>query len=201
MKNPKNKTTRRKEIRKADHPEYKVWSRMHERCKNPNDASFHRYGGRGIAVCPEWKTFEKFLEDMGSRPTAKHSIDRIDNNTGYSKENCRWADSRTQVLNSTIVRMITYKGLTQPLTDWALQNGIHPTTLTYRLKVGIPMERALQKKKLHKEKKQHMRDFWLVFDTVDTPSGSTTLTSIHFSKPELIPRAQTEIVHVREMKR
>ncbi|UFS77253.1 hypothetical protein LPB73_07705 [Tardiphaga sp. 37S4] len=79
---------------------YRTWQSMLQRCCNPKSASFPGYGGRGITVCDRWKTFENFRSDMGDRPSPAHSLDRIDNELGYSPENCRWSTPREQVLNT-----------------------------------------------------------------------------------------------------
>lgn len=82
-------------------PEYYVYSDMKQRCYNKNHKSYHRYGGRNIGVSADWlKSFDNFYADMGKRP-ANMSIDRIDNEKGYSKENCRWADTFTQRQNQS----------------------------------------------------------------------------------------------------
>ena len=79
--------------------EYGIWRGMWDRCSNPRSVSYPYYGGRGIAVCAQWKEFERFLFDMGSRPSAALSIDRIDVNGNYEPGNCRWADATTQARN------------------------------------------------------------------------------------------------------
>ncbi len=80
---------------------YRRWSNMIQRCTNPKNASYENYGGRGITVCEEWKSFRKFAYDMGYPPEGK-TLDRIDNDKGYCKENCRWADWSMQNTNKRV---------------------------------------------------------------------------------------------------
>jgi hypothetical protein len=86
-------------------PEFNSWSMMMKRCYNPNDKRFNHYGGRGITVCDRWLEAKNFLEDMGERPSPKHSLGRIDNDKGYSPENCRWETPTQQSRNRAYVKL------------------------------------------------------------------------------------------------
>lgn len=79
---------------------YWAWQGMFQRCYNPKATWYPDYGGRGITVCDEWRDFERFAADMGERPTPMHSLDRRDNDAGYSPGNCRWATRRQQMNNT-----------------------------------------------------------------------------------------------------
>ena len=123
--------------------EYGVWTGMRHRCNSKTHPSFKDYGGRGITVCERWNDFANFMADMGPRPSEKHSLDRIDNDQGYSPENCRWATASQQHRNTRANRTLTYAGVTKPLCEWAEERGIATTTLAHRLRTGWSAEAVL----------------------------------------------------------
>ena len=81
------------------HPLYSTWNSMKDRCRNPRNPKYRLYGGRGIRVCSRWEDFVAFLADMGTKPSPKHSIDRIDNDGNYEPGNVRWATPHQQNRN------------------------------------------------------------------------------------------------------
>jgi hypothetical protein len=123
--------------------EYAVWCTMIQRCTNPNDSGWHRYGGRGITVCNRWIKFENFLADMGRRPFPKAQIDRVNNSLGYGPDNCQWTTRRENMNNKRNNRCIEWRGDTRTLAEWGRHLGIRASTLLYRLdKLGWSVERS-----------------------------------------------------------
>ena len=123
--------------------EYRAWQDMKLRCFAEHRKDFVNYGGRGITICERWlNSFDNFFADMGRRPTPKHTIDRIDNAKGYSKENCRWATRKEQNRNKRSAKLITWNGRTQCLEAWAIELGIDQSTLCIRLQ-RWPLSRAM----------------------------------------------------------
>lgn len=116
--------------------EYGVWGGLIDRCTNRSGKNWRNYGGRGITVCERWLKFENFLADMGRRPSARHSIDRIDNDGHYEPGNCRWTTTRVQGRNRRTNVLYAYAGRTMPLCDWADESGINRLTFYWRFKHG-----------------------------------------------------------------
>ena len=131
---------------------YIIWSSMKGRCYSLGNPAFKSYGGRGILMPEEWLEFKGFLADM-QEEYLKHvkiygekntSIERIDNNKGYSKENCKWATRREQANNRRSNRTITYKDKTQTLQEWANELGVPRKRISGRIdKLGWSVEDAL----------------------------------------------------------
>ena len=128
-------------------PEYNCWAAMKQRCTNQNDRFFSDYGGRGIRVCDSWsESFDAFFDDMGKRPSAMHSIDRIDTNGNYEPGNCRWATPAEQSRNKRNNVFLEFDGRRQVIADWADEIGISWSSLHGRLQKH-PLHVALTSRK------------------------------------------------------
>jgi hypothetical protein len=128
----------------SKHPMYNAYRTMIARCTKQSHIQYHDYGGRGITVCDRWlESFENFFEDMRERPEGM-SLDRVDNEKGYSKDNCRWADGRTQARNKSNTLYLEYKGEKLPLATFAERQGMNYNKLAKRIKLGWSIEKALE---------------------------------------------------------
>lgn len=141
--------------RKLSHKEtseYNSWNGMKDRCNNPNSKDYHRYGAKGITVCDAWNNpetgFQAFLNDMGPKPSSKHTIDRKDGTKSYSPENCRWATYIEQNRNLSSNRQLTYKGKTMLRIEWVELLGINESTFdNYLIRHGNDMEAIISEMK------------------------------------------------------
>lgn len=137
---------------------YKAWCQMIRRCRNPKDSSYPRYGGRGIRVCRRWLKFENFLADMGPRPSdratgGRCTIERRDNDGGYSPSNCKWATYKEQSRNRRLTKFVNLFGRRRTLGEWC-EIFKKPYGLVHgRVKAGMTYERALFKEKRHQDRK------------------------------------------------
>lgn len=112
---------------------YRTWWSMKQRCNDSNYRGFYLYGGRGIKVSSEWSSFKNFYNDMFSTYKNELTLDRIDNDKGYSKENCRWATPKEQANNRRSNKLITSFGITLTLAQWAERTGIKYKTIWQRI--------------------------------------------------------------------
>jgi hypothetical protein len=135
--------------------EHDTWNRMIQRCENTNCASYCDYGGRGIAVCPEWRDpdtgFQTFFDFVGIRPSPKHSLERKRVNGNYEPGNVRWATAKEQARNRRNNVELEYGGKKQCVAAWAEDLGICPGTIYSRLLRGWSVEKTLTFP-VHKEK-------------------------------------------------
>lgn len=123
--------------------EYRIWRHMRTRCENKNSPAYKWYGARGIKVCDRWLDFKHFFEDMGLRPSDKHSIDRIDCHGNYEPSNCRWATMKVQQRNRSNNAIYTYNGVTASLAELCEINGCKYTTVHMRMSKGASIDDAM----------------------------------------------------------
>lgn len=121
-------------------PTYLAWSAMKHRCTNPKNKHYAHYGGRGIGFDPDWADFFNFLMDMGERPDGM-TLERKDNNQGYSKMNCKWAPNAEQQQNRRNNRHITINNETHCIAEWARRWGLSRSAVRQRLERGWPLHR------------------------------------------------------------
>ena len=127
---------------------YSTWTAMIHRCYRSTSPSYADYGGRGIDVCPEWLGpggYKKFIEDMGPKPTPRHTLDRKNNNLGYSKDNCKWSTRREQGANQRSTSLVTICGRTQNKAQWCQELGLSYAGFNNRIKRGWTEEKLIQK--------------------------------------------------------
>ncbi len=120
------------------HPLYAIHHGIVDRCTNPARKDFHRYGGRGVSICPEWLDLETFAAAVGDRPSRRHSLDRIDNEQGYQPGNVRWATPSEQSRNT---RRNYFPG--QSSIEVCKIAGVNPGTFRNRVSKGWSIEEAL----------------------------------------------------------
>lgn len=145
----------RKVHKKSNPLEYNSWVGLKSRCLNISDRAYKDYGGRGITVCDRWlgaDGLQNFINDMGKRPNANYSIDRINNNGNYEPSNCRWATAKEQSRNNRNTCIIEYKEKKFALIDLAILFNVQYNTLRHRIIRGWDLEKALttpsQRKKI-----------------------------------------------------
>lgn len=130
--------------------ENKAWAAARRRTQDPDDPAFPHYGGRGIGMCGRWLNgeggkhpFACFLEDMGRKPSTRHTLERSDNERGYEPGNCRWATQRDQMRNRRVNRLIVVRGQTMTLVEAVERYGKNESTVEARLRRGWSVEDAL----------------------------------------------------------
>ncbi len=138
-------TPRQEHHGKSEYPEYTVWKQMKYRCLNSNATGYSKYGGRGITVCEQWRrSFERFLQDVGPRPSMKHTLDRIDNDKGYMPGNVRWVEQKIQQRNKSNNRIVEVDGECTTLAEAVEKRGLNYNTVFFRIKRGKTPQEALR---------------------------------------------------------
>ena len=166
-------------IKGCDKHLYWVWSAMKARCNNPNDRCYQNYGGRGIRVCEAWESSRMFMEwALANGYRHGLTIDRIDNNKGYSPDNCRWVDAKTQARNKSDNRYVTFNGETHCLSEWSEITGIRSSVLKHRLNSGWPLERAFTEKNGHRATRKPIMQLTKDGDFVRTFSALTKVKEL-----------------------
>ncbi len=179
--------------------EYNVWHGMINRCSQPKNKNWRRYGGRGIQVCERWQVFENFLADMGKRPTGLQ-LDRLNNDGNYEPNNCRWVSARSNSQNRRSSVVLTIQGSTRCVAEWSRVSGIPAAYISARLKLGWSAREAVWRKPmkaqpginvgskhgLAKLNENSVRDIRARFATGQTQRSIAKIHDISFSTVSLI---------------
>lgn len=214
--------SRRVSVGKRTNPaEYCVWSNMKNRCTNKNSGDYKYYGGRGIYFCRRWRLFKNFYKDMGSRPGPEYQIDRIDNNGPYAPWNCKWVTRTTNMRNTRKNKLITYKGMTKTLVEWAEITGIPYRALQQRLNIGWGTEDTLslqigqktaKRKRIKKERRimknkypdvkgvtyRKDRDVWVTRIPVDGKMEYIGYSDVFYKAVLIRYRAELSLLYYRK---
>ena len=136
---------------KSNSKQYLIWQKMKSRCYNKRHKHYKYYGGRGILICDEWlNDFERFYNwSVESGYKDGLTIDRIDNDLGYSPDNCRWATRKEQSNNTRANHLLTHNGKTLNTKQWSEETGIKYTTIQSRIRSGFRVDEILSKDKLY----------------------------------------------------
>lgn len=129
---------------RQDNPVYFAWMNMRARCWSPKHPEYANYGGRGISVCERWKAFVNFRDDMGERPSGRHSLERIENSEGYGPGNVIWATPDIQSNNTRRNRRLTLDGRTLTHAQWDREIGARCGTVSDRIRCGWTEEQAIK---------------------------------------------------------
>lgn len=143
-----------------NHDLYGLWNSIYRRCHSKD--SVRAYTDKQISMSDRWRPdknprgvgFKNFLNDMGGRPSSEYSIDRVNNDHGYTPENCRWANRQTQARNKIRTKKHTYMGLSMTLVEWSEYTGISYGLLNSRMQRKFPLDKVFSKNNLHNEKKR-----------------------------------------------
>jgi len=135
---------------------YNIWAGMVQRCTNPNTQSWHRYGGRGITVCERWKSYENFKKDMIDGYSDDLTIDRINNDKGYSKKNCRWVTNKENCNNQSRTIRVRFRGKERTLGEVAKMLGEKYDTVHQRWETGNPLDQTYEDQKARYDDKGEM---------------------------------------------
>lgn len=160
----------------TEHPLYNTWKKMRDRCNNPRSHNYQFYGGKGIKVCKQWDSFNKFIVDMGKRPSENHTIDRIDPSGDYTKANCRWATKSEQNRNRSSCAKVDGK----TLSEIANEIGMDRTSLYKRKKRGHALKFVVMP-----SHEFHIASHTLKRKPINTPDKSACSISLLGTNEEL----------------